>query len=123
MRQLCAERIVFVGGGREELAAVDAKLDGEIKLLAGGVDQLDNNKQNIQPKCSCNEFMGDIMRVNLQKSNYYDSFRGFISTQTPKTVWCAEWGREDSFEQRLISPGSDNAGQNVEYWRGGSVFT
>lgn len=86
MRQLCAERIVFVGGGREELAAVDAKLDREIKLLAGGVDQLDNNKQNIQPKCSCNEFMGDIMRVNLQKSNYYNSFRGFISTHTPKTV-------------------------------------
>lgn len=58
MRQLCATRIVFVGGEREELAMVDAKLDREIKLLAGGVDQLDNNKQNIQPKCSCNEFMG-----------------------------------------------------------------
>lgn len=57
MRQLCAKRIVFVGGGREELAVVDAKLDREIKLLAGGVDRLDNNKQNIQPKCSCNEFM------------------------------------------------------------------
>lgn len=58
MRQLCAKRIVFGGGGREELAMVDAKLDWEIKLLAGGADQLDNNKQNIQPKCSCNEFMG-----------------------------------------------------------------
>lgn len=40
------------------MAMVDAKLDGEIKLLAGGRDQLDNNKHNIQPKCSCNEFMG-----------------------------------------------------------------
>lgn len=86
MRQLCAKRIVFVGGGREELAVVDAKLDREIKLLAGGVDRLDNNKHNVQPKCSCNEFMGDIMCVNLWKSNYYDSFQRFISTQTPKTV-------------------------------------
>lgn len=35
---------------REELAVVDAKLDGEIKLLAGGTDQLDNDKQSFWPK-------------------------------------------------------------------------
>lgn len=35
---------------REELAMVDAKLDGEIKLLAGGTDQLDNDKQSFRPK-------------------------------------------------------------------------
>lgn len=40
----------FVGGGREELAMVDGKLDSEIKLLAGGMDHLDNDKQSLQPK-------------------------------------------------------------------------
>lgn len=40
----------LVGGGREELAMVDGKLDREIKLLAGGTDQLDNDKQSLQPK-------------------------------------------------------------------------
>lgn len=49
------------------------------------------------------------MRVNLQKSNYYDSLQRFIATQTPKTVWCAEQEREDAFKQRLISTGLDNA--------------
>ncbi len=40
----------FVGGGRDELAMVDGKLDREINLLAGGIDQLDNDKQSPQPK-------------------------------------------------------------------------
>lgn len=30
-------------GGREDLATVDGKLDWEIKLVAGGTDQLDND--------------------------------------------------------------------------------
>lgn len=44
MRGPCAKRTVFVGGGKEELAMVDGKLDCEIKLLASGMDQLDNDK-------------------------------------------------------------------------------
>lgn len=47
---LCKEDSFFVGGWREELATVEGKLDWEIKLLAGGTDQLDNDKQSIQPK-------------------------------------------------------------------------
>lgn len=40
----------FVGGGREDLAMADGKLDSVIKLLAGCMDQLDNDKQSRQPK-------------------------------------------------------------------------
>lgn len=53
---LCKEDsfFFFVGAERErvreELAMVDAKLDGEIKLLAGGTDQSDNDKQSFRPK-------------------------------------------------------------------------
>ena len=51
---LCKEdRVFFVffaGGGREGSAAVDGKLDGEIKLPVGGTDQLDNDKQSLLPK-------------------------------------------------------------------------
>lgn len=47
---LCKKDSFFVGGGREELAMVDGKLGWEIKLLAGGTNQLDNDKQSLQPK-------------------------------------------------------------------------
>lgn len=128
MRQLCAKRIGFVGGGREKLAVVDAKLDQEIKLLAGGVDRVDNNKQNIQPKCSCNEFMGTscvlicgnliIMILSDALSPRKHRRRFDVQSETGRTA----------FNSVLISTGCDNAHQDVKKTkktkrRGGSVFT
>lgn len=49
----------FVSGGKEDLATVDGKLDGEIKLLAGGTDQLDNDKHSQQPESTTVIYLGE----------------------------------------------------------------
>lgn len=120
---LCKEDSFFVGGGREELAMVDAKLDWEIKLLAVGMDQLDNDKQSFRPKNhGHNKFTG-IIYMLICKNQMIMIMLNVLSPHTKGSV-CLERGDRFLFHLMFASCVTQIIGHNnFKYQFSHAIFT